>query len=188
MLDSTGKVIGIVTLKAQEEAIGFCIPAEDLVTALANLRVASPDEIRVAGKKHDSAAVFCLLREIAGIYCQVLEAYVSRMDASVLQGRSPNEGLQEAALLISQALRQKELEFTGDLNGQLSELVRDQDLPADTRSSLRELWTTYADMKSYVENPRGTYQSFRARAIDLKDRYHHLVKDLELSFGIDPDD
>ena len=61
MLDSTGKVIGIVTLKAQEEAIGFCIPAEDLVTALANLRVASPEEIRAAGRKHDAAAVFCLL-------------------------------------------------------------------------------------------------------------------------------
>ena len=98
MLDSMGKVIGIVTLKAQEEAIGFCIPAEDLVTALANLRVASPEEIRAAGRKHDAAAVFCLLRETAGIYCRALEAYVSRMDTSVLQGRSPNEGLQEVAL------------------------------------------------------------------------------------------
>jgi len=110
------------------------------------------------------------------------------MDASVLQGRSPNEGLQEVALLISRALRQKEVESTGDLSAQLSELVRDQDLPAETRSSLRELWTTYADMKSYVENPRGTYQSFRARAIDLKDRFSHVVKDLELSFGIESDD
>jgi S1-C subfamily serine protease len=188
VLDSTGKVIGIVTLKAQEEAIGFCIPAEDLVTALANLRVASPEEIRAAGRKHDAAAVFCLLRETAGIYCRALEAHVSRMDTSVLQGRSPNEGLQEVALLISRALRQRELESIGDLGTQLSELVRDQDLPAETRTSLRELWTTYADMKSYVENPRGTYQSFRARTIELKDRFNHVVKDLELSFGIESDD
>ncbi len=188
VFDSAGKVIGIVTLKGEEEAMGFCVPAEDLVTALASVRVASPEEVAADGKKHDTVAVFLLLREVAGIYSEALEAYVSRMDSSVMAGKSPNEGLEEVAVLITRALRQKEMESTGNLGAELSDLVRDRSLPTETRSGLRELWTTYSDMKSYVQNPRGTYQSFRAKTIELKDRYHHLVKDLELSFGIEPGD
>jgi len=86
------------------------------------------------------------------------------------------------------ALSQKEPKLTGELSAQLSEQVQDQDLPAETRRGLRELWTIYSDMKSYVDEPRGTYQSFRAKAIDLKDRFNHVVKDLELSLGIESED
>jgi serine protease Do len=187
-LDSAGRVIGVVTLKAQEEAIGFCIPAQDLITTLATLRTTSPRDFKRVGRKHDVASVFYLLREVSSLYCRGLEVYVARMDASVQRGGSADDGLRQAGGLIVPALAQKDRELSGDIKSELPDMVQDPDLPAETRQGLRELWNTYTDMKSYVEEPRGTYQSFRTKVLDLKDRFNHTVKDLELRLGIEADD
>ena len=67
-------------------------------------------------------------------------------------------------------------------------MVQDPNLPFDVRRDFKELASTYADLKSYAEEPRGTYDSFRAKALELKDRSVHLVKGLELGLGIVEDD
>jgi serine protease Do len=186
--DSSGKVIGVVTLKAQEEAIGFCIPSGDLATALVQLKAFLPEDITKANRKHDLVAAVCLLREITTFYRHGLEAYVSQMDNSLQQGRSPNEGLQQMAELIARALHAKDLETSDELKAQLSRMVQDEDMSVSDRRNLRELWSVYSDMKSYVEEPRGTYASFRAKVLQLMDQHNHAIRDLELSLDIEPAD
>jgi S1-C subfamily serine protease len=188
VLDSSGKVLGVVTLKAQEEAIGFCIPSSDLLSALAAMDAYSPEDVKRANKKHDVVAAVSLLREISALYCRGLEAYIDQMEKSLRRGIPPNEGLQGLAQFIAQALRAKDLEISDGLKAQLSKAVQDPDLAVDIRRNLRELWAAYSDMKSYVEEPRGTYESFRAKFLQLKDQNNHAVRDLELTLDLEPVD
>jgi hypothetical protein len=70
-----------------------------------------------------------------------------------------------------------------DVRPELSLLVNDSDVPESVRRDLLELWTVCSDMKFCVEDPRGTYTTFRARVVDLKDRFDHLAASLRISAG-----
>jgi S1-C subfamily serine protease len=187
-LDATGAVIGIVTLKASEEAIGFCIPAEDVLAPLASLQAATPGEIDLVERKHDAGAVFCLLREIGALYGRGLETDLAAMAQSLQRGGTVDAGLGQVARLISETLNKKDAEASVEFRDRLPELVNDEALSIDVRQGLKELWMTYSEMKSYVDSPRGTYASFREKSVSLKDRYDRAVKSLELNLGIEPDD
>jgi S1-C subfamily serine protease len=188
VLDSFGKVVGVVTLKAQEEAIGFCIPSSDLDSALAEFRAASPEDVKKANRKHDVVAAVCILRQISTLYCHGLEAYLAQMDGSLRRGGTVNDGLRAVAIAIARALHDADLDVSEDLKAQLSRMVQDETLTIETRGNLRELWSAYSDMKSYVEEPRGTFESFRTKYLQLKDQYNHAIKGLELGLDIEPDD
>jgi hypothetical protein len=152
------------------------------------LQAATPREIDLAGRTHDSAAVFRLLREIGSLYCRGLEADIAAMTQSLQLGGTVDAGLAQVAGRISEALKQKDVQASVEFRDRLPELVNDEDLSIEIRNGLKELWVTYSEMKSYIDSPRGTYTSFRDKGVHLKDRFDRAVKGLELSLGIEPDD
>ena len=94
-------------------------------------------------------------------------------------------GIQQASQEIDKKLAELEQEAMGTVRGTVVQVTSDQNLPDATRTKLTDLFTTYTDMKDYIDKPRGTPASFAAKTAELTDRYRKLVESLKLMTGVD---
>jgi serine protease Do len=186
-IGSTGEVVGVVTARATEEAIGFCIPVADLTDALDRRPGRPAGGMDDQASKHDLFVAARRILAACAIYSRVLEMYVSGMDRAIREGRTASDGLREVAPTIASQLAMLDRLLITEVKGELMATIRDDKVPMDIQRDLRELWSTYSDLKSYTEEPRGSYETFRKKAIELKDSFVHISRKLEVTLGIDLD-
>lgn len=85
---------------------------------------------------------------------------------------------------IDPILAQVDTAIAADLKEELSSIVNDTEWPFEVREELKDLWAVYREMKSYIDEPRGSFESYSNKTVELKDRYEHLVNGLGLLLGI----
>lgn len=71
-----------------------------------------------------------------------------------------------------------------DLSRAASHVSSDQNIPDRIREQFADLWTNYKEMKSNVENPRGTFETFNRKFLQLSDKHDRLMHALNLHLGI----
>jgi serine protease Do len=186
-IDSHGEVIGIVTAKAKvEEAIGFCIPVEDLTAAMGRVDPGDAGRRARAERNHDLGAVFRRVRLVCQSYSRALELYASAIKGAIELGRDPGDGVQAAARVIGdRPLSLDRAMIDEEVKAELARAIRDLDLPADLRRDFRELWDAYIEIRNCVAQPRGTAQGLLTRIAELADRMDHAVRGLELGLSIE---
>ncbi len=89
-IDSSGKVFGVVTLKSTRmEATAFCIPAADLLSAIA--RAASrPGDKPALLAMHRARSIAIFLDRLGEFYASALSRAVTGMDTAITQCLDPN--------------------------------------------------------------------------------------------------
>jgi S1-C subfamily serine protease len=186
VLNTEGKVIGIVSSKARSaEAVGFCIPVEDLISAMNELPSQVPQQVARLERHHNIRVIYLKMLVAGALYHQsCLDSYFDSMDKAIRRGGTVDEGVNE----IAKACVAQTGSVRGNLESQvlpeLSSIVRDENTTGDVRRDLQELWATCSDMESYVSRPRGSFVTYREKARELKDRFDHLVESLRLSVGL----
>ncbi|WP_315854430.1 S1C family serine protease [Aquisphaera giovannonii] len=187
-MNSAGEVIGIVTLKSStEEAIGFCIPIGDVAAALRGLGgPGGAGDEAAAARKHGVAAVYHGLHRFCEVHAKALNLYLQGMADAMQQGRPATDGFRAAREAIGGDLRQVE-EDADDLKAELDRLGGDA-APGGAGRALRGLWDAYSDMKRLIDRPQGTFEGFRTRAFQAKDRFARASGSVEGELGLSPDD
>lgn len=184
VIDSDGKVIGVVSAKAQKaEAVGFCIPVQDLMDALRSEKVVALERDPKTEKTHNARVVFTVLGMTGYMYERGMNKYVSDMRATLLSGGSAAQGISMASRAVDPVLARFDTAITADIKEELSSIVNDTEIPFEVREELKDLWAVYREMKSYIDEPRGSFESYSKKSIELKDRYEHLVNGLGLLLG-----
>jgi S1-C subfamily serine protease len=186
VFDSTGQVIGVVTLKAQEqEGIAFCIPVQDVRKALAAVANLSPEKRAEAEGRHTMLVIFQRLTLAGQIYGQGLSMYTRSWLQAQQRGVPPAVVLEAAKKSFAERYKDADHKILDDVRDAVEGVGSDPNLPAAARQQMIELWTTYKEMKDYVDNPRGTYNSFAQKANELADKYKRLVEALRLTLGLE---
>jgi hypothetical protein len=185
VLNSQGRVIGVVSAKATKaEAVGFCIPVQDLATAIRDLSPQASMGLARLEKHHDLRVIFLKLLVAGAIYQSCLDTCVDSMDRFIKRGGTVDDGLSEG---LKKCYAQAE-GVKGNLESQvlpeLSSVVKDESTPSDVRRDLQEMWTTCSDMEGYVSRPRGSFISYRDKTRELRDKFEHLAENLRLSVGL----
>jgi S1-C subfamily serine protease len=185
VFDTQGRVIGIVASKAERaEAVGFCIPIEDLVHALNRLPALTTQQLAEAEKTHNIRVV-CLRTLMAGVvYRFQLDSYLDSIDRAIKGGGTIDDGILAVAKQCTARAADVRANLERDVLPELTSIARDKDIPEDVRRDLRELWTTCADMKSYIDEPRGSFITLSQKVRELKDRFDHLAESLRISVGV----
>ena len=186
VLNLFGEVIGIVTLKAsKKEGIGFCIPIDHLNDAIRLSEKMSPAEIDAMTVMHRNRCLFCQVNEISGLYKFAMEVHVETMKVALERGLRAEAGF---------ALARKQLDLS-DLPGVIDEVKKDvaemgvdKRIANTTRQQFVDFWANIMEMKSYIDKPRGSYESFRKKAIQFGDKHDRLSASLSLLFGVEDDE
>ena len=187
VLDSDGRVIGVVTLKASErEGLGFSIPIECLHSALGTISRITEQDIDLFRSQHRAKVVFLYVGVTGAFYKTGMGMYVKAMRESILAGSSAETGLNSIRSEVESKLTLLDEVFVDDLRKELAAISTDNNLPEDTRQRFVDLWTNYLEMKSYVQSPRGSYISYMKKFRELGDNHDRLSEGLALLLGVDP--
>jgi serine protease Do len=189
VFDSKGRVIGVATLRAsKQEALGFCIPNEDLRTALDRVRLQSKDTADEAARHHRLQVICRLLTRVSGIYASGLDAYIKAMEEAIGRNEPAGRGLNLISQQIDPKVKAFDELFGSDLKSEISEVASSSTISPQVRQHLVDLWATYTSLKSYFDKPRGDLASFKAKINEMKDDRTKHVEALQLLLGINDDE
>lgn len=185
VIDLQGRVVGVVTLKAvRQEGLGFCIPATLLQNSLDKMRQATDLDRQAMVSRHRAEAIFRHVQTLAAAYRTGMQATAEAMEQALRANRSPNAGLAAIRERIQLMLAGYDEAFVGNLKTEVSKISSDRQLQRNVRSKFVEHWSNYQELRSYVEDPRGNYESYRAKSLELSDRFDRVSESLGLLLGI----
>jgi hypothetical protein len=65
----------------------------------------------------------------------------------------------------------------------LTALANDVAFPENVKQDLLELWATCHEMKTYIDEPRGSYKSYRDKVVEMWNKFDGLVDRLKTATG-----
>jgi hypothetical protein len=189
VFDSHGDVIAALTRSAaSQESIGFSIPVADLRSATTRA-TGQPREIRdEAANRHRTQVIVRLLAHASDIVMTGLDIHARATEVATKQGQSRDTAVDALSKVPDTATKNFDRVYGADLKSEMSEVTSNSSTPPQIRLLLVDLWTLCAEMKSYVDNPRGSIGSFRAKVIELKDARTKQIEKLQLLLGISGED
>jgi S1-C subfamily serine protease len=180
VFDSSGRVIGVATLKATKaEAVAFCIPAEDLQAALVQVGPSRPDVV----SRHRSEVSFKMLTLAGALYGIGLDVRANLLRNAPFGGKAnllPNEPIKK----LDETITSLDEKAFSPVMEEMANIKTDAALAPLIRTRYQELATAYQTMKdlySATNKPADKYtsavQSVRAKHLHLVDM---LQKDLKV--------
>ena len=186
VLDQSGHVIGVVTLKAaKKEGLGFSIPIQAVNAGLSKASSMPKDTIAKNQSIHRARAVLRRVAHIGTRYATAMGIYTRAMALGIDSGGSAEDGLDKIRDEMESKLASFDQDLIGDLKKELLSLSNDPHIPDSTRQRLVDLWTNFQELKSYTDEPRGSYNSYRAKSNELSDSHDRLTEALKLLLGVE---
>jgi len=186
VFDSRGQVIGVLTAKAtKQEGVAFCVPLVDLRTAVKTASERPKDEIETCVSMHRLVVVYRRVAKAAHLYSVAMDQYSDSMNTAIKGGLSATDGLRIAKRDVERVVNALDSELIDDVKKAVPKIAADMKLPDALRTKFVELWTTYGELKDYVDNPRGSYNSYSAKSLELGDARKRISEAMRISLGLD---
>ena len=188
-IDMSGQVVGVVTLKAsKKEGLGFCIPPDQLLKEMEALKSVTPETIAKSQSMHRARVVFLRVHAASRIYKIGMEAYTDAMANALEKRVNVNVGLKAVRDELEPKLSRIDSFIVADVKRDVAQLGADVHLSDAARQRLVDLWTNYQELKGYVDNPRGNFESYKMKLLELSDKHKRASEALRLLLGVDLDD
>jgi serine protease Do len=175
VFDSTGRVIGVVTLKSTKtEAMAFCVPVEEFQSAIGKLGPARPDAV----SNHRARVAFQVLTAAGALRAIGLEIRAGLLRQTPQGARPnllPNEGIQK----IDEAIKTLDEKLFTVVDSEIELMRSDTVLNPGARGRYQELWASYKSMKNLYSNTKGTAAQYTSQVRDLRAKYIRLVEALQ---------
>ncbi len=189
VLDMFGRIIGVITLRAsQQEGLGFCIPLGQLDDCLLASDVLSDEDRLAMVSDHRLRVVFAQAEALSKGYLVGMEVYVKAMQAAMNLGQSADQGLAVVQAQVTLKLSEVEGVVARDLKLEIQQVTRDRETDQGTRDKIVDLWANYLELKGYVENPRGSFDTYSVKFRELSDKNDRLTRSLKLLLGVNDGD
>jgi serine protease Do len=162
VFDSSGRVIGVATLKSNKaEAMGFCIPVEELRAAAGQLGRSHPEMIA----RHRAVAAFKSLT-LAGVMYVI--GIVAR--AGHLEGADA-ENIQK----LHETLKTLDDKLFSQIDAEIRGLQKEASISPRARRSYQDLSANYKAMKQVYTSPVEQVKQSAGRIDDLRKQHLSLV-------------
>jgi S1-C subfamily serine protease len=176
ILDMTGQVLGVVTMKSREkDGIALCVPLEDVQSGLRQARAPDATAVAAARARHRAGAVNERLSHLTGLYVSGLDAYVRSMEAAMAAHRDPSEGLNRAVQDLAAQSRSMTAQLATGVDARARQVTADPLVDASERSWIMQMWTLGSSARQEFNTPRPEYNSLRAQRDALRARYEQLL-------------
>jgi S1-C subfamily serine protease len=186
VFDSTGQVIGVVTMKAaRQEGVAFCVPCKDLTFWLAKAQRQEPEVVARATPQHDLEVVFRRLALAGSMHLEAIRAYLIAARRAQAQGAPPAAGMEVAKKSLAKSLEQGDQEWVEELKDTVTQVGSNPLIEEALRNQVLEMQATYRDIKKHAKETSGELQGYADRAKELNDKYKLLIDALKAALHID---
>jgi S1-C subfamily serine protease len=182
VFDSLGRVIGVATLKSNKtEAMGFCIPIEDVKAAMTQVGTPRPE----LASRHRAVVAFKLLTVAGALYSIALEVRASILQGAPAGGSDanllPSEEVQKLHEVVT-ALDEKHFSL---VNGELPGLQSDPALNQTAQRGYQDLAANYQAMKKLYVNPNRLVDQYFSQIQNLKAQHLRLIEILQKDLNLE---
>lgn len=186
ILDESGSIIGIVTSKAnQKEGLAFCVPPKHLREAVqASAKMNETQRAEIASR-HEVEAVFGRLKMIGDVYKDSMRIYTISIELAIKNGLGIDDGISMAHSKVRDVADAVKNRAGDDIKHAISRIAKDPHLSDGVRTKFVDLWSISLELRSYVEEPRGSLVTYRQKMHDLADSQERLLNSLRLLLGIE---
>jgi serine protease Do len=185
--DSHAQVIGVVTLKAaKQEGLAFCIPATEVRRLVNHVPSLTQRDTDLMQSNHRARVAYSSIAFTSQNYKAGMQIYVSAMANAIEHHADVNEGLSAVRDKVQSKLRAYD-DLTR-LRREIQKIATDSNLTEATRQKLADFWVNHLEIKSYIDNPRGNYNSYHAKCNELSDTYDRLSESLKTLLSVSDDD
>jgi S1-C subfamily serine protease len=176
VFDSTGRVIGVATLKSiKQEATGYSIPIEDLNAAIAKVGSQTPAEADKCRSKHRTTVAVKTLGGAGALMCLVID--LRKIDA-----QTKNPAIKDLLAKLEPALDSFEKDVVPTLTVESQLARQDTTLATTVRNMIGEIADNYAKLRTAITTKKYPDENkFRI----LKQNHRRLVTGLSTSLKIE---
>jgi serine protease Do len=176
VFDSTGRVIGVVTLKSTKaESVAFCIPVEDLQAALATVDSPNP----AVASRHRARLAFKLLTTGGALYAIGLDVRSTLLQNAAAANANVNLLPNDDIRKLDELLTNLDQKLFALVDPEMRRLRTDLALGRGTQSRFQELATNYKSMKSLYAGARQPADRYASQAEKLRARHLQIVQALK---------
>ena len=180
-----GKVIGVVTSgPREEEGLAFCEPVDALLTAVSICQSQSRKQIDEQRTKHRARTVFKRINAAFELDRFAMKRFLIAFDRAEKAGTAASEAVEEVRESLSDSPFLRARQLFSDLEPDVAKVSSDSKLSNSIKERFVDFWTNYAELKSYVDNPRGNIHTFRDKSVELFDNHERQSKALRLLLGV----
>jgi S1-C subfamily serine protease len=184
VIDAYGQVIGVIVAKARkEEAIALCIPWHDLQEGIAKAEAATPEASAEATSKHNLTVVSRRVSEAARAYLAGMSANSKSAADAIRRGQRASDAVTATTRALRPKLDQINHLLLEDVRAAIPRVTSDKRVSAEARARITELWGLYREAKGWFEAPRGTYNEYSKKTLDLSEKRKSLVDAIKLAVG-----
>jgi hypothetical protein len=189
ILDLTGKVVGMVTLKgATVEGIAYAVPAYSLIDIIdsPDINPQSLDEksLELINKQHDARVITQRISRLTIAKLIRFETYVGNVFKGI---NEHNLEAQQAFDLAGEIDAQSDHSMYDKLEAMTSRSIpkisSSRFLDNSVRVKIAELWGIFRETRRYAEMPEGSANSMRIKVMELKDRFIRIRNELDALLG-----
>ncbi len=184
VLNESGSVIGMVTLKANErDGIGFSIPIQDIASLLKKASNLSPEDVQKERDYHHARVLSWYSTLVGEIFRAGMNRYCIVMFDTLQAGGDPHEGINQVkSEVVKEIYLDKEIVLF--MNQEIAEVSRSKHVSDTVKQRLVDLWTNSMELKSYFDSPRGSYDAYNEKFNELESNHTRLSTSLQLLLGL----
>jgi S1-C subfamily serine protease len=180
VFDSAGRVVGVATLKSNKaEAMGFCIPVEEVQSALTRLDSQPASTPALLTSRHRADLAFRLLTVAGALYTIGLENRASILQATTEIGPTTNLLPTEEIRKLDEILTMLDHKQFSLVDSQVAGLQADSALAEASRRAYRDLAANFHAMKNLYAHPSQPANAYASRVQYLKTHHLRVVKTLQ---------
>lgn len=174
VFDSTGRVIGVATLKStRAEALAFCIPSEDLNSALNQVGPPPPE----LASGHRARVAFKMLTTAGAVYGIGLD-YRALVLARTRGLATPNFVPDESSAKLDELIRTMDEKLFSQVDDEIPHIQQDAAMAQNLRNRYQDLWKTYHTMKNLYDHPRREARQYASQVQATRGRLLSQVQAL----------
>ncbi len=178
VLDSSGRVIGVVTLKTEkQESLAFCVPVEDLRAALSKLQRQAESETARLQSRHRVVHAVKGLGTGGALYCLGIN-----LRRALSSGALSDSDQRQAAETFPKTLAEIDKVFLSTLMPEVPAIRADSQVAEPVRGKVVEIADNYQRLKTlYDGHETLSFHDLGA----LKGTHRRLIVELSKDLGLD---
>ena len=182
VFDSSGRVIGVVTLKSvKAEALAFSIPVEDLQAAMAKVGAPRPD----LASRHRAEVAFRLLTAAGALYGIGLDIRAGLLSKAPAGGGKPNLVPNEPVQKLDELLTMLDQKLFSLVDDEIPDIKADNGLSQAMRAKYTDLSASFNSMKDLYANTNRPADKYVAAVQALRGKYLRLVESLQKDLSME---
>lgn len=186
VIDTQGRVVGIVTLKANhEEGHGYCIPVDALATALEKIDGITARQRLQIDRRHTAQSVFQFYRGMAEKFTTASFLLIAALEAK--EGQVEAKKVAGQYMEMHREIKQFEATLKGDYATAFRQVVDDPETDDQARQDLEALRRLVDRMSDSLEHVKGVgLEAFKRKHRVAFDEFEPLVDRLCASLDVPP--